>query len=312
VRTKHVKIYQDRYYTLDRQQNIVHVFDRQGKFIFKIDKRGQGPGEYPFLDDIAVNPSGNLELLCAMGFVYEYDLKGKFIQTIHVTSDYLRAVHEFIPLSENTIVFYAAAHHPYRVVYYDLLERKIRKEAFEEADEMGTMFNYSNFYRYNGEWYFYRPFCQDVYKVNENDFAVSFTMDFGKYNRDFRKTSYSAEARYNHETRYAEVTRQIPYWLSEMGENNRYVIVHIKLNGKFANVIYDKAVQQCKYIPRFTESVIIRPVIVTNEQVLNYCNPGELEQYLTEDMLDEPNRKIFNELIHSTDANPIIINYHLN
>ncbi|MDR2119830.1 MAG: 6-bladed beta-propeller [Tannerella sp.] len=41
-----------RYYTFDRQQQTVHVFDDKGKFIFKIDGRGQGPDEYPSLDDM--------------------------------------------------------------------------------------------------------------------------------------------------------------------------------------------------------------------------------------------------------------------
>ncbi|MDR0757350.1 MAG: 6-bladed beta-propeller [Tannerella sp.] len=37
-------------YTLDRQQSIVHVFDGTGKCVFKIDRRGQGSGEYPMND----------------------------------------------------------------------------------------------------------------------------------------------------------------------------------------------------------------------------------------------------------------------
>jgi hypothetical protein len=42
--------------------------------------------------------------------------------------------------------------------------------------------------------------------------------------------------------------------------------------------------------------------------VLGYCNPGELEQYVVESMLDGENRTVFNELIHA-DANPVILKY---
>jgi hypothetical protein len=302
--------YQDRYYTFDRQQQIIHVFDDEGKFVFEINRRGQGPGQYLLLDDIHINLfTGHLELLCPMGFVYEFDLSGEFIETTRVTDEYLRAVHECISLDRNTFVFFAAFHHPYRIVYYDRHKQQIIHEDFEESEILGAMFNYSSFYRYNGNWYFYRPFCQQVYKVEKNGLETAYTWDFGKSNRDFREASFSVAAQKNPYTRFDEINAQIPYWLLETGENNRFVISRIKINGKVANLIYDKSIQQGKYIPHFTESVCILPLIVTDEYVLSYCNPGELEQYVTEDMLDDESRKVFNELIH-VDANPVILKYH--
>jgi hypothetical protein len=301
--------HEGRYYTLDRQQSIVHVFDSTGKFVFKIDRRGQGPGEYPFLDDIHINSfTDHLELLCAMGFVYEYDLTGKFIEMTLVTDEYLRAVHECISLDRQTFVFFAAFHHPYRIVYYDRHGKQIVREDFEESEILGSRFNYSSFYRYNGNWYFYRPTCQDVYKLDKSKLETAYTWDFGKYNRDFRKTSFSEAARNDPYTRFDEINRQIPYWILETGENNRYVISRIKIKEVFANLIYDKSVGRCKYIPQFAESVGILPLIVTNEYVLGYCNPDELEQYVTESMLDGENRKTFGDLIHA-DANPVILKY---
>jgi hypothetical protein len=241
--------------------------------------------------------------------VYEYDLSGKYINTIRVTSDYLRAVHEFVSLDENTTVFFAAFHHPFRIVYYDLTKKEIKAEAYEENDVLGSMLNYSSFYFYKGDWYFYRPFDLHVYKVGKNNSEAAYTWDFGKYNRDVKKAHFSNQAQNDPYKSYEEISEQFPYWLAEMGENNRYMIAHVKLNGEFINVFFDKTVQQGLFIKQFTESVIICPYIVTNEYVLSYCNPGELEKYITEGMLDESNRKIFNELIHE-DANPIILKYN--
>jgi hypothetical protein len=93
------------------------------------------------------------------------------------------------------------------------------------------------------------------------------------------------------------------------GQNNRYVIAQILFKGEFVNAIYDKSSGACKYIPHFTEQVLFRPIIITNDYVLGYCNPGELEQYVTEGMLDEESLKEYNQLIH-LDANPIILKYH--
>ena len=49
--------YKGRYYIMNgyTDSNVL-VFDKQGKFVYKIDKRGQGPGEYISLNDIAIDP----------------------------------------------------------------------------------------------------------------------------------------------------------------------------------------------------------------------------------------------------------------
>jgi hypothetical protein len=63
--------HQNRYYILDTHhaQFIVFVFDETGKYIFKIDKRGRGPGEYTELYDIIINPfTDHLDLLNPRGW----------------------------------------------------------------------------------------------------------------------------------------------------------------------------------------------------------------------------------------------------
>ena len=49
--------YKDRYYIKNGiTESYVLVFDRNGKFIYRLDKRGQGPGEYASLEDIVIDP----------------------------------------------------------------------------------------------------------------------------------------------------------------------------------------------------------------------------------------------------------------
>ncbi|MDR0682816.1 MAG: 6-bladed beta-propeller [Dysgonamonadaceae bacterium] len=303
--------YKDRYYTLDRQQFIVHVFDDEGKFVFKIDKRGQGPGEYSMLDDIHINGyTGHLELLCPMGFVYDYDLSGEYVKTTWVTNEHLRAVHEIIAIDENTLVFFARAESN-KIFYYDLDKEKIRHEEFEEDRDIGSFSCYYSFYQYNGEWYFIRPYHNVVYKVGGEGLEESYAWDFGskyKYDRDGRHAGFSNESRNNPYKRIDEANSKFPVRMFASGQNNRYVLAQIIFKTNFVNAIYDKSVGQCKYIPRFAEGVQFRPIVVTDEYVLGYCNPGELENYVTESMLDEKNRRVFNELIHA-DANPVILKY---
>jgi hypothetical protein len=299
--------YNDRYYTQDRQQHIVHVFDKNGKFLFKIDKRGQGPGEYPFLDDIYINPyTGRLELLCAMGFIYDYDLDGNFLEMYRVTDSHLRAVHGMIALSEDITVFYAAFE-PHKVVYYDMHKKKIIHEEFEEERKLGS-FTRDCFYRYNNQYHFFAPFNNRVFTVGRDHLEEAYTFDFGPYNR--KGIVLSQAARQNNPPLFIdEVNAHYPCKIFTLGQNHKYVISQIAFKGVVGNLIYDKSVQKCSYIPTFLESVRLPSDMVTDEYVLGYCNPGELEEYLTEDMLDESNRKLYNELIHAAESNPIIIKY---
>ena len=46
-----IVIHKGNYYVLDMPQCIIFVFDKAGKYLLKIDKKGQGPGEYNFITD---------------------------------------------------------------------------------------------------------------------------------------------------------------------------------------------------------------------------------------------------------------------
>jgi hypothetical protein len=297
--------YKDRYYILDRKQNIVFVYDSEGRFIFKIDKQGQGPGEYPFLNDIQINPFTNhLELLCAMGFLYEYDLSGKFIKTHRITNDYLRAVHEFIPINPHTTVLYAAFSHPFRLVYYDLDKKQIAGEAYKENETMGSMLNRSSFYFYRRDWYFFRPFDRQIHKVREHDIEVAYTWNFGKLNRNVENIHSTESFRNNPQREYDEITGQIPYWIDKIGENNRYVIAYVKIRQDFVTIMHDKKMHDTKLTNEFD----IYPGIVTNSYILSYCNPEQLEIFFPISLLSEKGREIYDKQI-ALDANPIIVKY---
>ncbi|WP_456086416.1 hypothetical protein [Parabacteroides sp.] len=78
-----------------------------------------------------------------------------------------------------------------------------------------------------------------------------------------------------------------------------------------AYLIHDKSIDECKYIKYFTESVGFIPRKITNEYVLTWYEHGELENYITEDMLDENNRKKYHELLNAKEEmNPIIVKYY--
>jgi hypothetical protein len=100
--------HQDKWYMMDKPQSIIFVFDRTGKFLFKIDKKGQGPGEYAFISNFNINPfTGKLELLDPSGRLNIYDLSGNYIETKRIEYDGFYAAHQCVALDSRTYVFYA-------------------------------------------------------------------------------------------------------------------------------------------------------------------------------------------------------------
>lgn len=94
-----VVAHQDYYYALDKPLCLIFVFDKTGKFLFKIGTRGQGAGEYAFIEDFNINPfSGNIEILEPYGRIHTYDLSGKFIETKRIAYPGFKVAHSLAAL----------------------------------------------------------------------------------------------------------------------------------------------------------------------------------------------------------------------
>ena len=57
------------------------VFDNQGKFLYKIQREGNGPGEYIMLQDFDILPSGNIVITDSRKLLF-YSSTGEFIKTV--------------------------------------------------------------------------------------------------------------------------------------------------------------------------------------------------------------------------------------
>ena len=308
--------HQDNYYMFDPVQSIIFVFDETGKFLFKIDKKGQGPGEYSHLEAININPfSGNLELLQAYGSVIIYDLLGNYIETKRIEYDDFRAVHQFAPIDSANHVFYAMFQ-PQKIIYFNLDEKKLLHEEFEENRRLGS-FTSNNLYQYKNDWFFYRPVHPVIYKIGKERLEPAFQFDFGPYTREGTTAVFTQEAEQIFSKRIEEFFAQFPYLIHTVRHNSKYVFASLswKNMDRYANIIYDKTTEKSKFILDFTEKVVFNAyrgeeIIVTDEYVLMPVQWVDLEKRIKKEMLDDTQKKIFDELVKSEDeTNPILIKY---
>lgn len=308
-------IHQDKYYALDKNQSIIFVFDETGKFLFKINKKGQGTGEYIFIADFNINPfSGNLEILEAYGNVHIYDLSGNYIQTKRITFPDFRAVHTLTAIDSHTHVF-SSLFEPKKIIYFNLDEQKLLHQEFEENITLGAFSN--NPYQYKGDWFFFRPIHPVVYKMGKKQLEVAFQFDFGTYTREGTTAIFSEEGERILSKTIEELFGQFPYLIQSVRHNSRYVFASLlwKDTDHKANIIFDKITTESKFILNLTENVQFNSyrgeeIIMTDEYILMPSQWIDLEKRITKEMLDDRQKEIFEELLQAEmEQNPILIKY---
>jgi hypothetical protein len=71
--------YKNTYYVFDKSAQNIFKFSQSGKFLSKIGRRGDGPGEFLEIHDFLINEESNSILISDYFKVHEYSLDGKFI-----------------------------------------------------------------------------------------------------------------------------------------------------------------------------------------------------------------------------------------
>lgn len=83
-------VYNDKIYILDDKAYSLFVFNRDGSFLHKIGRRGNGPGEYIELSDFSIDRARGIIYLWdeAADKAYKYDAEtGKFISSVQTEQD---------------------------------------------------------------------------------------------------------------------------------------------------------------------------------------------------------------------------------
>ena len=291
------------------------VFDNSGKYILRIGKRGQGPGELYGILEFYINPfTGYVELVDQNGYIFRHDMSGKFIEKSakffgpSYDRSAVMTISQLIALNEKLYIFHSPRH-KYKIWYCDW-EKGLYRGDFEMGEDISTF--WTCFYEYRGQWYFYFQYSNHVYEVGVDSLSQAYSYDFGKFNYDIRKTNYFDDYKSKSMYERMDIDNRFPYRLPLQGQNNKYVLAEIRVsNEKYANLMYDKSTHESKYIEKFDEVERFRPYIVTNGYVLAYCSDYELPKYINREILDEKNRQMYDAIINAKEEqNPVIIKYY--
>lgn len=296
------------YLIFDKDQSIVYKFNDAGKFLSKLDKLGNGPGEYQSIYDVIINPyNDNIELMSAIGSIYIYDKSFRWVETIDLPD--IRSVHKFQIFSEDIIALYS---YDFNLDYNFLLYSRSTKRYVGKMRPKMTIFEQKNFVMLNNplvsspEGLMYcSPFSNNVYSVNLDGFTLIYTWDFEKYNFDpGQLTSSDSEE---------EVQKIIDQNINgnfgsfyNYFENENKIFMQFMFKGEVGTMVYFKERKNYKI---YLGYAAVNAAVLLDDGFLAYTRKEYLEKTLSESNANQPIDNYSNN-IH--EDNPYLVRYHFN
>lgn len=299
-----------KFYIFDKLQKKIFIFNKDGRFLRKIDKRGNGPGEYSDLSDFKFNTfTGGLDLLSPMGGILRYDSLGqKFVEKISLPLT-VPAIHNFVALNKNTYLFFCLSRDGNKIVIYDIKQKKILSEMYDLPKFLffNTVYHhsYSPFYIYDGKVHFVQAYNGDVFTIENNSLVPKYLWDFGEQNFN---VSGLEEKPIEYYLKYARsVGAKYANTFIAYGENSRYYLTEFFFNKKINSFIYNKQNKSCSVFNTFKEGHRCIPASVDESTVYYFSRASDINIIVNVKELDDVNKKICEGL--TDDDNPIIIKY---
>jgi len=166
--------------TLFFQDNLgksILLFDRRGKFLNKIRRYGQGPGEYLTLDDFTVTRSGKIIILDGeFRKLIFLDEKGEYLsqQKIPIYVNALECI-------DDTLIVFNGASTNDRVIIWDFHKEKVVSSHIRYDRRYSTKI-LKPLIKYGDIIYFQRAKSSVIYKVTTENLEEKWFIDFGKRN----------------------------------------------------------------------------------------------------------------------------------
>lgn len=165
----------------------VLVFDDLGKFLLKIDKVGQGRGEYLDMADFVLTSNAEIKI-AAYKKIVTYDSVGNYVRESPI-SNYAREIHSMSNDKYIMSHFDLQAHQNKALCLIDVND-DILEEFFElpsnEVGKLESFLRLNTFMNSGNNLYFNYPLCDTIFSIKDSDVFPAYYVDFGA-----RKIDYS-------------------------------------------------------------------------------------------------------------------------
>lgn len=230
-------------------------FTLDGKFVRKIGRVGQGPGEFTYVHYVDVDEKqGLVYLYSSDGRMNVYNLEtGKYIHSPKLS--YRNSVGAFNVYNDSTLLFYYGNYSGKQDIKlcFSTLENKVlktysRQDLFEVKSgasySIGSTLN-NNLYKFNGHICFKEYENDTVYTVTPNALEKRYILDLGKYSIPLECTAPYVDNR----QKFQKVAE--PYLRVNVVETENYLFFPYMSwapkngGGSLRYLMYDKKTKEC-------------------------------------------------------------------
>jgi hypothetical protein len=235
--------YENRIYLMDdRQTHSIFIYDTLGHYINKLEKRGQGPGEYAQLTDIFINSHDRTLNIVGRADrkILKYDLDGKrFLEVKRLP----KAFTEFTMNGDEYFGYMAnwAENPKKRYNLWTLFSDNIRlKNYFFEIDKTWNSISFGDgtvFSQYGNKTYYITNMDFNIYSINNDTAFIAYTFDLG---------SHAWPKAYREREQYEKLIQDNKYVnrFYRFQETNNHLITEFIYYGVTLVCVYDKRTKE--------------------------------------------------------------------
>ena len=307
------------FYIHDYVEKTILSFDSAGKFLNKIDNRGQGPEEYIHISDFDLDKQENKLLVLdpVSNSLLEYDLTGQFLYKIKLPT-IVGAYNKIKCLNDNIITFWTYDDDN-RLKLYDKKNNQIFREYFPKKEK--SLFDHFPVIAFPYNNYVATESVTDnnIYEISaDGKLSIAYTWDFGKLNNnvDIVKNLPKRDLGRDIEAR-KEISNMmfnseiVNYFFSKNGGNNTYRYAKLIRKGKNIDLWYKMSEKKTLVFETTKEGSQFEPLYWEDNFVIGLGPFGgsvEMDRTIPDAILDEENLKKKKQIME--DDNPVLIKYY--
>ena len=183
-----VKYFDGKYYVLDGEMSRILFFDDRGNYTNKIDAKGNGPGEYQFINDFSIDVTNRqIEILATLD-ILRYDFNGSYINkfTLPPSTKFHRSMEH---LDEQNYVLYCSGLPGESILKISPKDesKEVKNLYYEDFYLNSLRLSYAFSRDEQGNVYFSLPFRNEVFRITPDSLEIAYVWDFGSKTNDISK-----------------------------------------------------------------------------------------------------------------------------
>lgn len=241
----------DEIFIFDVYAQSVFVFDYSGKYLRKLDRVGQGPGEYSMMSAISLNEKEQRISIVDLGTrvvyydIHSFEYLGE--RSMDAVAVEEVATEEYVAYNSLPVVKNGKGHNFHLLKYNgrDEVEKMYVPIGFESGYSMRPI---HRFYKQGDDVFFYPPFTPEVYKITKDSCLVHYNVSYE--NLSFPPLDFLKSAESRKENYVIKLYNEHYVYSVQLFENDNFFVSLFNVGMKGYVGIYDKRMDKGFYFFR--------------------------------------------------------------